>query len=424
MTAPDDTRSAVPSLWRNPAFARLWFAQVISNAGTAITGLALPLTAVLLLNATTEQMAVLNIASFAPHIVFGLFAGVWVDRARRQPLLLGADLGRALLLVTIPLAAFFGMVTLPHLWIVAFTVSTLTVFSSLASITLLPAIVPQRQLVEANSRLAVTDAILTITTPTVAGSLIQLVSAPKAILADAISYLGSALTLRGLRANEAIAPRRTGRGVVWREIAEGARELGRTPALRALTVAVCVGTFGTAMQGTINLIFVVRELAFPPALLGVIGAFGGGGALLGAAAAGRITRRFGVGPTLIAGNLLWALGAAVAPFVPRSEVAVLIIGAGSALASFGASLWGVSQMSLRQAITPPGLCARATAARRLPMFAMQIAGAALGGVLGTAIGLRATLLLGALGLAVGGLLLYLSPVRAIHDLTAEMPDGV
>jgi hypothetical protein len=127
---------------------------------------------------------------------------------------------------------------------------------------------------------------------------------------------------------------------------------------------------------------------------------------------------------VIIGNLLWALGSTVAPFVPRGEAAILIIGAGSALASFGASLWSVAQMSLRQAITPPGLFARATAARRIPMFAMQIAGAALGGVLGAAIGLRATLLLGALGLAVGGLLLYLSPIRAIHDLSAEMPDGV
>jgi MFS family permease len=424
MVAPVNSVGLPPSLWRNHAFVRLWLAQVISNAGTAITGLALPLTAVLLLNATTNQMALLNIASFAPHIVFGLFAGVWVDRARRQPILLGADLGRALLLVTIPLAALLGAVTLPHLWLVAFAVSTLTVFSSLASITLLPAIVPQRQLVEANSRLAVTDAILTITAPTVAGGLIQLVSAPKAILADAISYLGSALTLRGLRANETAAPRRTGRGVVWREIAEGAHELLRTPALRALTLSVCVGTFGTAMQGTVSLIFVVRELAFSPALLGVIGAFGGGGALIGAAAAGRVTRRLGVGPTLIGGNLLWALGATVAPFVPRGGAAILVIGAGSALASFGSALWSVSQMSLRQAITPSRLFARATAARRLPMFAMQIAGAALGGALGPAIGLRATLLLGALGLVVGCLLLFLSPVRAIHDLTSEMPAGV
>lgn len=424
MTERADASSIPPSLWRNPAFTRLWFAQVISNAGTAITGLALPLTAVLLLNATTAQMALLNIASFAPHIVFGLFAGVWVDRARRQPILLGADLGRAILLVTIPFAALLGAVTLPHLWLVAFAVSTLTVFSSLASITLLPAIVPQRQLVEANSRLAVTDAILTITAPTVAGGLIQLVSAPRAILADAISYLFSALTLRGLRANETTAPRRTGRSIVWREIAEGAHELLRTPTLRALTLSVCVGTFGTAMQGTVSLIFVIRELALPPALLGVIGAFGGSGTLIGAAAAGRVTRRFGIGPTLICGQLLWALGATVTPFVPRGGAAILIIGAGSALASFGSGLWSVSQMSLRQAITPARLFARATAARRLPMFGMQIAGAALGGTLGTAIGLRATLLLGALGLAVGCLLLYLSPVRAIRGLTSDRSNSV
>ncbi len=425
MSEPTRTDGLAPSLWRNRAFVRLWCAQVISNAGTAITGLALPLTAILLLNATPAQMSGLRIAEFAPNVLFGLFAGVWVDRARRQPILVGADLGRAALLASIPLAAILGVVTWPQLWIVAFAVSTLTVCSSLAAVALLPAIVPQRHLVEANSRLATTDALLTIAAPSAAGGLIQLVGPPRAILADAASYVFSAVTLRGLRATEAIARPRTGRGAIWREIGEGLRELRRTAALRALTLSVSVGTFGTAMQGTVSLLFVIRELGLTPALLGLVGACGGGGALIGAACAGRATRRLGIGSTLILGNLLWAVGAVVAPLTPRGGAGILLIGAGAALASLGGALWGVSQMSLRQALTPPRLFARATAARRLPMFGMQIVGAVLGGALGSAIGLRATLLLGATGLFVGCLLLYLSPIRAIHDLAplahAEAP---
>lgn len=404
------------SLWRNRAFLRLWFAQVVSNAGTAITGLALPLTAVLALGAGPAQMSLLRIANFLPEILFALFAGVWVDRARRQPILVGADLGRAVLLASIPLAALLGVVTFPHLWGVAFAVSTLTVFSSLASISILPALVPKAQLVEANSKLAVTDSVLTIAAPSAAGGLIQLVSAPRAILVDAVSYVLSALSLRGVGGAE--APPRRARGNTWREIGEGLHELVRTPALRVLTLSVSVGTFGAAMQSTVQLLFVVRELGLTPALIGLVAACGGGGSLLGAAWAGRASRRLGTGPAIVLGSLLWAAGALIVPLAGLAGAAFLFVAAGGAVANFGGAVWGVNQMSLRQTLTPVGLFARATAARRLPMFGMQVAGAALGGLLGGAIGLRATLLVGAAGLVVGGLLLLLSPVRAVRDLSA------
>jgi len=406
-----------PSLWRNRDFARLWFAQVISTAGTTVTGLALPITAIVMLHAGPGQMSLLSIAGFAPNLAFGLFAGVWVDRARRRPILVGADVGRALLLATVPLTAILGAVTLAQLVVVAFAVGTLSACSSLAAVAILPAIVPREQLVSANSRLATTDAALALAAPSLAGGLIQLVGAPRAILADALSYLGSALTLRRLRAVEGAKPV-GGRATVWREMGAGLRELVRTPALRALTVAVSVGTFGTAMQGVASALFLINDLHLTAALLGLLGACGGAGSLLGAAGAGRATRRFGVGPTIVLGQLVWAVGALVAPFAQAGPMLVPLVGAGVAIAGFGGALWGVSQISLRQALTPQGLFARATAARRLPMFGMQIAGAALGGVLGSAIGLRETLFLGGLGLVAATLLLALSPIRAIRDLDA------
>lgn len=406
---------ATPSLWRNPDFTRLWFAQVISAAGSAITGLALPLTAILVLHAGPGQMSLLRIADFAPHVLFSLIFGVWVDHARRRPILVGADLGRALLLATIPLAAALGVVTFAQLWAVTFAVGTLTACSTLASVAILPAIVPRGQLVAANSRLATTDGILALAAPSLAGGLVQLVGAPRAILADALSYLGSAATLRRLRATEAARPREE-RGAVWREMGTGLRELVRTPALRALTLAGSVGTFGTAMQSVVSVLFVINELHFAPALLGLLGACGGVGGLLGAACAGRATRRLGVGPAIVLGQLLWALGALFAPLAPHGAALIPVICAGSVVTNLGGTLWGVGQMSLRQAITPAGLFARATAARRLPLFGMQIAGAALGGVLGTVIGLRPTLLLGGLGLVAATLLLALSPIRGIRDL--------
>ncbi len=405
------------NLWRNGAFLRLWFAQVVSNAGSAITGYALPLTAILVLGAGPAQMALLRGADFVPHLLFGLFAGVWIDRARRQPILVGADLGRAVLLATIPLATLLGVVSFPQLWVVVFAVSTLTACSSLAAVSLLPRIVPPRQLVAANSRLATTDAVLAIAMPSAASGVVQLVGAPRAVLADALSYLVSAFTLRRLRVAETADSARLTRAIVGREIAEGLRELVRTPALRALTIAVSVGTFGTAMQSTVSFLFLLNELHLTPLLIGVLGTCGGAGGIVGAACAGRASRHLGIGPTIIIGNLLWGVGALMAPLAPH-EGTLIVLGVGTFVASAGGAIWSVNQMSLRQAITPAGLFARATAARRLPMFGMQLLGAALGGYLGIAIGLRATLLLGALALLASALLLLASPIRATHALTS------
>ena len=212
-------------------------------------------------------------------------------------------------------------------------------------------------------------------------------------------------------------PRRRRAG---REIGEGVRELVRTPLLRSLTFSVSVGTFGTAMQSTVQLLFLVHELGLTPALIGLAAACGGAGSLVGAACAGRTSRRLGTGRAIVLGSFLWAAGALVVPLAGlagRTAADLLLIGAGQAVASAGGAVWGVNQMSLRQAITPVGLFARATAARRLPMFGMQIAGAALAGVLGTAIGLRATMVVGAVGLGAGFLLLLFSPVREVHNLS-------
>lgn len=185
---------ASPSLWRNAAFLRLWIAQVVSNAGAAITTVALPLTAVLVLGATPAQMGLLGLAGSLPNLVFGLAAGVWVDRARRQRMLVGADLGRALLFASIPVAAALGHLSFGQLWAVAFLAGTLAVFFQIAAVAL-PSLVAPAQLVEANSTLSVSDSVISIAGPGLAGGLVQLLGAPRAIVADAASYVLSALPL-------------------------------------------------------------------------------------------------------------------------------------------------------------------------------------------------------------------------------------
>ena len=190
------------SLWKNRAFTRLWVAHVTSGAGTAITTVALPLTAVLVLGATPSEMGLLAAAGSLPNLLFGLFAGVWVDRVRRRPILVWADLGRALLLVTVPAAAWLGNLSFLQIWTVTFAAGTLTVFFQIAAISVLPALVEKSELVEANSRLSTSDAVVAIAGPAAAGGLVQLFSAPKAILVDAASYLFSALALSGVTEDE------------------------------------------------------------------------------------------------------------------------------------------------------------------------------------------------------------------------------
>ncbi|MGI8688293.1 MAG: MFS transporter [Thermomicrobiales bacterium] len=402
------------SLWRNRSFLRLWIAQIVSNVGTSITNVALPLTAVLVLGATPAQMGLLGIAGSLPNLIFGLFAGVWVDRTRRRPILVGADLGRALLLGSIPVAALLGHLTFLQLWIVGFLAGSLTVFFQIASIAILPSLVARTQLVEANSKLSMTDSAIAIAGPSLAGGLIQLLSAPRAIIADAVSYVLSALSLGGIGASE---PRRVReRGNVWVEVGAGIRELVGTPLLRTLTLTSSVGTLAGAMQGAVLVLFLARELRFTPAVIGLVFAAGGAGSLLGALCAGRVARRIGLGSTLTLGKAFWFIGAAVVPLSGRNLPFIAI---GQLLAGVGITLYIVNQISLRQALTPVGLLGRVTAARRFLLFGTASVGSLVGGFLGGTIGLRPTLLVGAATLGVELALVVFSPIRRVRGMGTE-----
>jgi len=213
---------------------------------------------VVAIGATPAQMGLLGMAGSLPNLLFGLIAGVWVDRTRRRPLLVWADIGRALLLGSIPIAAWWGQVTFVHLWVVAFLAGTLTVFFQITAIAILPAIVTKTQLVEANSKLSMSDAVIALAGPGVAGGLVQVLSAPKAILVDAISYLLSALALGGIGMAEPTPTR--SRKTLLGEIGEGIRELIGTPLLRILTVTSSIGTPAVAVQNTVLMLFLVHEL--------------------------------------------------------------------------------------------------------------------------------------------------------------------
>lgn len=243
-------------VWRNPDFIRLWSAQAVSKLGSGVTQTALPLTAVLVLDATPAQMALLVFAGQLPDLIFGLLAGVWIDRVRRRPVLIGADLGRFVLLGSIPIAAVAGTLSFAHLWVVEFGSGILTLFFVVAGIAVLPTIVRADELVEANSKLSMTDAVVSLAGPSGGGALVQLVGAPGAILADALSYLVSAFCIGGVAKSEPAADR-PDRRRVWTEISEGVRELLRTPLLRALAISTGVGTLAVAIQSTVSMLYLV-----------------------------------------------------------------------------------------------------------------------------------------------------------------------
>jgi len=360
MATPAVVSNIPSSLWHNRSFLRLWLAQLISNAGTSITNVALPLTAVLVLGATPAQMGLLGIAGSLPNLLFGLVAGVWVDRTRRRPILVGADLGRAVLLGTIPLAAWLGTVTFLHLWVVAFLAGSLTVFFQIASIAVLPALVTKTQLVEANSKLSIGDSVISIAGPGVAGGLVQLLSAPKAIIVDAISYLLSALALGGIGATEARPVR--GPGHIWGEIVEGVRELVGTPLLKVLTITSSIGMLAGAVQGTVEVLFLARELNLTPVMIGLVFACGGGGSLIGALCAGWASRRLQTGLSLILGKSLWIIGSLMLPLAGLIGQELALVAGGQVLIGLGSTIYFVNQLSLRQAITAQSLLGRGGAA--------------------------------------------------------------
>ncbi|MDP9381925.1 MAG: MFS transporter [Chloroflexota bacterium] len=410
-------------LWRHGDFLRLWLAQTVSVFGTQITLVALPLAAVLALDASAAQVGILGAAERAPFLLFGLFAGVWVDRLRRRPIMIWADIGRALVLGSIPVAAVLGLLCIEQLYLVGFLAGVLTVCFDVAYQSYLPALVEREQLVEGNSKLEVSNSIASIAGPGIAGVLVQILTAPIAILADSLSYLGSALLLGLIRKPEP-APAPRGEQRIWGEIGEGLGIVLRSPLLRA--IAGCTGTSNLFSTGlfTVLVLYATRELGIEPAGYGLILAAIGPGALLGALLAARSARRFGIGPTISWSLLLSGVGLPLIPLASGPPtITVPLLAFVMFLLGLGGPIYNVNQVSLRQAITPARLLGRMNATMRFLVWGTMPVGSLLGGFLAEAIGLRQTMSVMVMGMLLAPLWVLLSPVRVLREqprATAEL----
>ena len=424
------SRPLTGALWRRPDFRRLWASQTISLLGSEITLLALPLAAIAL-GAGAKEMGWLTAIRFLPTLLLGLLVGAWVDRLPRRPLLIATDLGRGAVLAAVPLAALTGHLRLELLYPLAFLAAALAVLGDVAHATYLPVLVERERLVEGNSTLAVGDQAARIVGPTVAGALVQAASAPFALLADAVSFLCSATLLGTIRTREpALAPGRGPGGprAIWRQVGEGVRFVVGDPVLRPLTGVWGLYFFAFFLFWAQFPLFAIRDLGLSPAMLGAIGSAGAVGGVLGALATGRITARWGLGPTLAGAVLVGALGVlvnAAAGGPPLAAAAVLLVG--QFLVRFTDQLFAINYTSACQTLPPDRLRGRVNASVRVLTAGAAPVGALLGGLVAGAIGLRALAVVAGLGVVVAFLWLALSPVRSLRKLsdasTETAPDA-
>ncbi len=402
-------------LWRHPDFLKLWAGQTLAALSSNVTDLALPLIAALILRASPFEMGLLGTVATLPNLLLGLFAGVWADRVRRRPIMIAADAGRALLLLSVPVAAVFGAMTMWQLYAVLFLTGACATFFDVASVSYLPSLVGREHLVRANSKLVASSSAARAVGPGLAGGLIQLLTAPIAVVADALSLIVSAVLVLAIRSNE---PERASDGRhdgVRREILAGLRTLYADRILRSIVLSSVTYVFFSYMALSIYVLYATRAVGVVPGTLGLIFGLGGLGSVCGAALALRTARLMGTGRAMIVADLVGGLFWLIVPLageVPSATVPLLMV------AQFGSQLAGsvfyIIQTSLRQVITPEEMLGRMNASYRFLTYGIVPVGSLLGGVLGSSIGLTATLAVGGVGTLLPVVLLFLSPVRSLR----------
>jgi MFS family permease len=386
---------------------------MISLFGDQVTLLALPLVAVLILRADARQMGYLFAAGLVPNLLLSLHAGAWVDRhGQRRRVMIGADLGRAALLATVPLAHALGVLTLTQLYLVAFATGTLSVFFSVSYSTLFVSVVPRDRYIEGNSILNGTRALSFMGGPGLGGMLVELLSAPMAVIADTISFLGSAFFLRRIVAQEPPTAA-TAEG----HLAGGVRFILRSPIMRAALASTATINFFNFVFHALFLLYATRALGVRPAVLGAVLGGGAVGGILGSLMTARLTRRIGLGLAFMLGCILFPLPLVLVPLATGPEPVILaLLFAAEFGAGVGVMILDISAGSISATLVPDRLRARVSGAYMVVNYGVRPLGALLGGTLGAAIGLRLTLWVGVVGASAGFLWLLRSPIPGLRTL--------
>jgi MFS family permease len=406
-------RFVPPLLTGNRTFRAFWIGQIISLFGDQVTLLALPLLAVLILRADAMQMGYLTAAGLAPNLLFALHAGAWVDRrGRRRQVMTAADMGRAALLGTIPMAYALGRLTIAHLYIVAFLVGTLSVLFSVSYSTLFVSIVRREDYVEGNALLAGSRAFSFVAGPSLGGLLVQILSAPFALVVDALSFLVSAFFLQKISPVEPPTEWRA-RG----HVAAGVRFIIQSPVLRAALAATATVNFFNFAFHALFILYATRVLGVRPGLLGAVLGAGAIGAVLGSIVTGRIGRRVGIGPAFVLGCVLFPLPLVLVPMAAGPTLVVLTFLFAARFGSgLGVMVLDISIASIFAALIPHHLRARVSGAYTALNWGIRPLGALVGGTLGSILGLHLTLWIATIGGLAGALWLLPSPLPRLKTL--------
>jgi len=407
-------------LWRHPDFVKLWSAETVSQFGTQFTLLALPLVAIDVLHVSAFEVAALTTVEFLPFLLVSLPAGVWVDRLRRRPILVVGDLSRAVLLASVPIANWLGHLTMTQLYVVGFLVGISTVFFDVAYQSYLPSLVERQQLIDGNAKLEISRAAAQLGGPGLAGIVIDFLRAPAALAFDAVSFVGSALFIFNIRRHESSvrtdAPRRRMR----EELREGLRWVLTHPFLKNIAACTALFNFWGNMGFAVLLVFARRELHLSPLAIGLAFSLSNVGPLLAAFNTSRISSRFGVGRTIIGASIIGGPMFLVIPFAPEGNAALFLLVPAFIVGGLSNVIYNVTQVSLRQAITPERIQGRMNSVMRFIVWGTIPVGAIIGGALASQIGVKETLIVSGVGCLTPFLPVLFSPVRSIK----EMPEPV
>lgn len=407
----------VDSIFRHRDFRNLWIGQTVSLLGSCISALALPLVAVIALDASAFEVGLLSSLQMIADLVLGLPAGAWIDRMRRKPVLLVTDIARGALLASILAAWFMGVLSIYQLYAVALAVGALSVFFNIAYQSYLPSVVDSEMLLEGNSKLSASRAVANTVSTGLGGYLIQALSAPYALLLDSISFFLSAFSIMRIKAQEDL-PSSEAKQNLGKEIAEGLRAVLGHWLLRATTITSAMLAFAGAISGSIYLVLLVRELGISSGVLGLVFGVSGIAGFAGSLLVGRITSAIGSGRVLVGTPILAGTITVLQPMV-QTGIMLWIVSLTSAVGVGCSVLFNITQASYRQRFCPPELLGRVSATSYVLVLGAMPIGALLGGVLGELLGIRTTLWIAAVIALLSSLPLIMSPLRSMREIPSE-----
>jgi predicted MFS family arabinose efflux permease len=410
--------------WQLSGFRRFWLGETVSFVGNEVTALALPLTAVLVLGAGSSEMGLLTAAWFLPYLVFGLPAGIWVDRMRRQRILVGLDLLSAATVVVVPIAAALGLLRIELLYAVSFVLGSVVVVFTVAYQSFVPTLVGRAAIAEANAALEATSSGASVAGPGIGGILVQLLGAPFALVLDAASFLFSATLVASIAADEPPPIPDAERRPAMEQIREGIAYVAGSPPLAALVAGGTVHNFFSRMIDALFVLYASRQIGLDAATIGLVVAAAGPGAFLGSVLAGRARSVLGLGRTIWAAQVGTGIARLLVPLtlVAGGGIAgAAVLGASMFLLGVVRSIFNINQLSLRLSMTPDRMHGRLNATMRFVMWGVTPIGAVVGGILAsTALGIEGTLVLAAIGvLAATGPFLH-AGLRTLQELPSSL----